>query len=201
MFFRSVLPYAENALEPYISKNTVNFHYHKHHQTYVDNLNKLLEDFPSFMEEDPSLEKVILEFYNYPKHLRVFNNAAQVWNHDFFWKSMKHLGGGKPTGPILKKIEENFDSYENFCSLFIESGLSQFGSGWVWLVETKDHHLEIIKTANADLPMVYDKKALITCDVWEHAYYLDYQNRRKDFLQVFLDHLVNWDFAVANLLS
>ncbi len=129
----------------------------------------------------------------------IFNNAAQVWNHAFFWHCMKPNGGGQPTGAIAEKINTAFGSYEKFAAEFKQAALTQFGSGWAWLVQEGDT-LKIIKTPNADLPMVHNQTALLTCDVWEHAYYLDYQNRRADFVQTFLDHLLNWDFVNQNLV-
>jgi len=186
------LPYAEDALAPYISARTLFYHYGKHHKGYVDALNKLVKEkglTPS------SLDEVIKMSSKDPELKTVFNNAAQDWNHTFYWSSMMPKGGGKPTGPILDLIIKTFGSYEDFKKQFIEAGTKLFGSGWVWLVMDKDNTLKIVSTKDGDLPMIHDQKALLTCDVWEHAYYLDYQNRRKDYVEVFLDHLVNWDFA------
>ena len=191
------LPYSLSALEPHISANTLSFHHGKHHQTYVTNLNNLLQNSPL---QDLSLEEVILASADKSDLVGIFNNAAQVWNHTFFWNSMKPQGGGKPTSKVGELINSTFGSYENFASEFKQIALSQFGSGWTWLV-LDGEALKIIKTANADLPMVKGMKALLTCDVWEHAYYLDYQNRRADYVDIFLNHLVNWDFAEANLLA
>ena len=185
------LPYDKNALSPHISEQTIDFHYGKHHQTYITNLNNLVKDTHN---QEKTLEELIhLSAFN-SDLVGIFNNAAQVWNHTFFWNCMKPNGGGLPTGKIAQKINKNFGSYEIFASNFKQAAISQFGSGWAWLVEEGDE-LKIIKTANADLPMIYKQTALLTCDVWEHAYYLDYQNRRADFVQTFLDHLVNWDFV------
>lgn len=189
------LPYSLSALEPHISANTLSFHHGKHHQTYVTNLNNLLQNSPL---QNLSLEEVILASADKSELVGIFNNAAQVWNHTFFWNSMKPQGGGKPTGKISDLISSAFGSYETFASEFKQTALSQFGSGWTWLV-LDGEALKIIKTANADLPMVKGMKALLTCDVWEHAYYLDYQNRRADYVDIFLNHLINWDFAEANL--
>ena len=189
------LPYAQNALEPYISARTLSFHYGKHHQTYVDNLNKLVAGTPTAGQ---SLEKIIVENAGKPDKAGIFNNAAQVWNHTFFWKSMKPGGGGQPTGRLLALIGKSFGTVDEFKTAFVAAGVAQFGSGWVWLVQEGDG-LEIVKTSNADTPVAHGQTALLTCDVWEHAYYLDYQNRRKDFIQAFLDHLANWDFAMSQL--
>lgn len=191
------LPYAQNALEPHISANTFSFHHGKHHNTYVVNLNKMIDGTPLASK---SLEEIILDSAGDASKAGIFNNAAQVWNHTFFWHSMKPGGGGKPTGKIAKLIDESFGSYEKFAEEFKAAGAGQFGSGWAWLVEDGGK-LAVVKTPNAELPMTKGKKALLTCDVWEHAYYLDYQNRRPDFLAAFLDHLVNWDFAEKNLAA
>jgi Fe-Mn family superoxide dismutase len=189
------LPYDLNALEPYISANTLSFHYGKHHQAYVTNLNSLIEGTEL---ANKSLEDIIRITAGDRDKVGVFNNAAQVWNHTFYWHSMAPQGGGKPKGKLAEKINEDFGSYEEFTKLFKQAGVTQFGSGWAWLVLNKDDQLEIIKTANADLPLVHGKKALFTCDVWEHAYYLDYQNRRPDYMETFLNHLINWEFAEKN---
>lgn len=190
------LPYAKNALAPYISEQTLDFHYGKHHQAYVTNLNNLVQG----TENEPkSIEELIKLSFNKPNMIGIFNNAAQVWNHTFFWNCMTQGGGGAPTGLIAEKINQAFGSYEKFASEFKQAALSQFGSGWAWLVQEGDS-IKITKTANADLPIVHGQTALLTCDVWEHAYYLDYQNRRADFVQTFLDNLVNWDFVNSNLI-
>lgn len=191
------LPYAENALEPTISARTMSFHYGKHHKGYVDALNKLIAD--SELESMP-LEEVIRVTTNSKDKdgPAIFNSAAQVWNHTFFWNSMKPHGGGKPSGLLLEKIEKSFGSFGKFKEAFSAAAVSQFGSGWVWLVVEGDG-LKVIKTSNADTPVAHGQKALLCCDVWEHAYYLDYQNRRKDFVEAFLDKLANWDFAAAQL--
>ena len=189
------LPYAENALEPHISAKTMSFHYGKHHQGYVNNLNKLVAGTPMAAA---SLESIVADTAGKEDQTAVFNNAAQVWNHDFFWQSMKPAGGGKPVGKLAEMIDKSFGSYEAFATAFQTTGLAQFGSGWVWLVQDGET-LKIVKTPNADTPAAHGQHALLTCDVWEHAYYLDYQNRRKDFVQIFLDNLVNWDFAASRL--
>ncbi len=185
------LPYAQDALEPHISANTLSFHYGKHHQAYVTNLNKLIE---GTKLENETLENIILASAKDPAQAGIFNNAAQVWNHTFYWDSMKPNGGGKPTGALLAKIEKDFGGYDKFVEAFKQAGATQFGSGWAWLVLDGDT-LKVTKTPNADLPMAHGQKALLTMDVWEHAYYLDYQNRRPDYIATFLDKLVNWDFA------
>jgi len=189
------LPYSENALEPYTSAKTISFHYGKHHKTYVDNLNKAAAG--TDLEGQP-LEQVIRTVAGDPKRVAVFNNAAQVWNHSFFWSCMKPSGGGRPQGDVAKRIETAFGSYEKFAEQFKAAAVGRFGSGWGWLVD-EGGTLKIVSSSNADTPMVSRQKALLTVDVWEHAYYLDYQNRRPDFVQAFLDHLVNWDFVAANM--
>ena len=189
------LPYEQNALEPYITANTLSFHYGKHHQAYVTNLNGLLKDSPL---ANASLEEVIMDSAKDPAKSGIFNNAAQVWNHTFYWNSMKPNGGGAPQGAIGKKIDADFGSFDAFKEEFKKAGTTQFGSGWAWLV-LDGGKLKVTKTGNADLPMVHGQKALLTMDVWEHAYYLDYQNRRPDYISTFLDKLVNWEFAEKNL--
>jgi Fe-Mn family superoxide dismutase len=190
------LPYSQEALEPILSARTMSFHYGKHHQAYVDALNKLVVGTP--WAAGQSLETIVKETAGLADKAAVFNNAAQAWNHDFFWKSMKPGGGGKPAGRLLQLIEASFGSYDTFKTAFTDTAISQFGSGWTWLVQEGDS-LRIVKTANADTPLAHGQHPLLTCDVWEHAYYLDYQNRRKDFVQAFLDHLANWDFAASLL--
>lgn len=187
------LPYAQNALEPHISAETLGFHHGKHHQKYVDTLNDLIK---GTSYESQSLEEIIRASHG--KDAGVFNNAAQVWNHTFYWNSMKPGGGGAPDGSLAAAIDRDFGSFDQFCTAFKQAGATQFGSGWAWLVAGDGDKLEIIKTPNAELPMTQGKKALLTADVWEHAYYLDYQNRRPDYLDVFLKSLVNWDFAARN---
>ena len=189
------LPYANTALEPYISANTFSFHYSKHHQAYVTNLNNLVKDTPM---ASMSLEQVIMESAKDTTKAGIFNNAAQVWNHTFYWDSMKPNGGGKPSGELAKKIDADFGGYDKFVEAFKQAATTQFGSGWAWLVLDGDK-LKVTKTGNADLPMAHGQKALLTIDVWEHAYYLDFQNKRPDYITTFLDKLVNWDFAAKNL--
>jgi len=191
------LPYEKSALEPYMSAKTLEFHHGKHHKTYVETLNKLIAG-TSF--EKASLEDIIENTAEDEKQKGLFNNAGQVWNHNFFWNSMKPKGGGAPQGDLAKAIEKAFGSLDDFKSKFKEAATTQFGSGWTWLVAGHGK-LEIVKTSNAVNPLISGQKALLTCDVWEHAYYLDYQNRRPDMVQAFLDHLVNWDFAAKNLAA
>jgi Fe-Mn family superoxide dismutase len=189
------LPYAKDALQPHISANTLDFHHGKHHNAYVVNLNNLTKDTALASK---SLEEVIIAVAGDPAKAAVFNNAAQVWNHTFYWHCMKPGGGGEPSGQVATAITSAFGSLEKFKEEFKNACVTQFGSGWGWLVSDKGT-LKITKTANADTPMVHGQTALLTCDVWEHAYYLDYQNRRPDYVQVFMDHLINWDFVAANL--
>jgi Fe-Mn family superoxide dismutase len=184
------LPYAKDALAPHISAETLDFHYGKHHQAYVTNLNKLVEGKP---EEKKSLEEIILSSDG-----GTFNNAAQVWNHTFYWSSMKPHGGGQPTGDLLAAITRDFGSFDKFKEDFTTAATTQFGSGWAWLV-LKSGKLSVTKTGNADLPLKHGQKALLTLDVWEHAYYIDYRNARPKYIETFLTSLANWDFALANL--
>ncbi len=186
------LPYAKDALAPHLTAETLDFHHGKHHNAYVVNLNKLLEGKP---EAEKSLEEVILASDG-----GVFNNAAQIWNHTFYWSSMKPGGGGEPTGDLKAAIDRDFGSFAKFKEEFSAAAATQFGSGWAWLV-VKDGKLSVTKTANADLPMKHGQTALLTCDVWEHAYYIDYRNARPKYVETFLNHLANWDFAAANLAS
>jgi len=186
------LPYAQDALAPTISAETMEYHYGKHHQTYVDNLNKAVA---GTADENASLEDIIMKAEG-----PLFNNAAQVWNHTFFWNSLSPNGGGQPTGAIADRIAADFGGYDAFRAQITDAGLTHFGSGWAWLVE-KDGKLAIMKTPNADLPMKHGAKALFTIDVWEHAYYIDYRNARAKFIEVVLDNLINWDFVNANLAS
>jgi len=189
------LPYEQNALEPHISANTLSFHYGKHHQAYVTNLNGLIKDGPLASK---SLEEIIKTSAGKADQAGVFNNAAQVWNHTFYWSSMKPGGGGKPSGAIAAKIDSDLGGYDKFVDAFKTAGATQFGSGWAWLV-LDGGKLKVTKTPNADLPMARGQTALLTMDVWEHAYYLDYQNARPNYIQTFLEKLVNWDFANKNL--
>jgi Fe-Mn family superoxide dismutase len=192
------LPYEKNALEPHMSANTFDFHHGKHHNTYVVNLNGLLDGSDL---AGKSLEDIIMATAGDAAKAGMFNNAAQVWNHTFFWNSMKPGGGGAPSGDLAAKIDSDLGGFDAFKDAFKQAGATQFGSGWAWLVVGDGGKLEVVKTPNAENPMTQGKTPLLTCDVWEHAYYLDYQNRRPDFLAAFLDNLVNWDFAAANLAN
>jgi len=185
------LPYEKNALAPHISAETLDYHHGKHHQAYVTNLNKLIEGKP---EASKTLEEIILA-----SEAGVFNNAAQIWNHTFYWHCMKPSGGGQPTGDLADAIQRDFGGVEKFAEEFSNAATTQFGSGWAWLVLGKDKKLAVTKTANADLPMKHGQKALLTIDVWEHAYYIDYRNARPKYIETFLKSLVNWQFALENL--
>lgn len=190
------LPYANDALAPHITPETIEFHHGKHHNAYVVNLNNLIKDTDL---ADKDLEAIIQAVAGDASKAGVFNNAAQVWNHTFYWNSMKPNGGGKPTGAIAAKIDADFGSYEKFVELFTAAATTQFGSGWAWLVVGVDGKLAITKTGNADTPIVHGQKPLLTIDVWEHAYYIDFRNLRPKYIATFLESLVNWDFANANL--
>lgn len=191
------LPYDKSALEPHISAKTLDFHHGKHHQAYVTNLNKLI-DGTEYASQD--LDSIIMASHGDATKAGIFNNAAQVWNHTFYWNCMKPNGGGKPGDDLMNKINNAFGSFEAFKTEFHAAAISQFGSGWAWLV-LDGNDVKIVKTPNAGLPMTANQKALLTCDVWEHAYYLDYQNRRPDYVTTFLEHLVNWDFVEKTLRS
>ena len=185
------LPYPKDALEPHISARTLDFHHGKHHNAYVVNTNNLIKGTEL---EDLDLETIIRKSATDPAKAGLFNNAAQVWNHGFFWRCMKPGGGGAPTGAVAKKIDADFGSYAAFVEAFKNAGATQFGSGWAWLI-LDNGKLKVVKTGNADTPLAHNQKALLTVDVWEHAYYLDYQNRRPDYLTTFIDKLINWDFV------
>jgi len=189
------LPYPKNALEPYTSAHTLDLHHDKHHQAYVDTLNKLVE---GSALAGRSLEEVIRATYQDSAKSSVFNNAAQVWNHNFFWHCMKPHGGGRPSGDLADAIGRDLGGFAKFTEDFAAAATGQFGSGWAWLVADKGK-LKITHTSNAGDPVVTGQHALLTCDVWEHAYYLDFENRRPDFVKAFLEHLVSWDFAAENL--
>ena len=185
------LPYAQDALAPHISAETLEFHYGKHHQAYVTNLNNLAK---GTEYENLDLEAIIRK----APAGGIFNNAAQVWNHTFFWNSLKPNGGGEPVGALAAAIAKKWGSFAEFRQAFQASATSNFGSGWTWLVKKADGNLDIVNTSNAGTPLTTGDKPLITVDVWEHAYYIDYRNRRPDFVAAFLDKLVNWDFAAEN---
>lgn len=191
------LPYASDALAPHITAETLGFHHGKHHKAYVDKANAAIEgtDYAGL-----SLEDAIQKSWD-EKNTGLFNNVGQIWNHTFYWNSMSPNGGGKPTGAIAEAIDASFGSYDNFVKEFSAAGAGQFGSGWAWLVKAGDK-LEVRKTLNAETPLTEaGVTPLLTMDVWEHAYYLDFQNRRPDYINAFLENLVNWDFANANLAN
>ena len=195
MFTLPPLPYPENALAPVISANTLSFHYGKHHKAYVDNLNKLVAGTEL---EGATLEKIIKDTAGKADKSGVFNNAAQVWNHTFYWSCLRGNGGGKPSGRIAQMIDSDLGGYDNFKKEFAQACVTQFGSGWGWLV-AQGGKLAIMKTPNAEPPFVKGATPLLTVDVWEHAYYLDYQNRRPDYVNAVIDRLLNWEFAAENL--
>jgi len=189
------LPYPDNALEPVISANTISFHYGKHTKLYYDNTNKLLEAKPM---AGMTLEKVFIEAAKDAAAMALFNNAAQAWNHTFYWNGLKAGGGGMPKGKLAEMIHASFGGFEDCAKALTEAGVSQFGSGWAWLV-VEGGTIKAVKTGNAGNPMTNGQKPLLAIDVWEHAYYLDYQNRRVDYVKAVLDKLVNWDFVAKNL--
>ncbi len=195
MFTLPPLPYPDNALDPVISANTLSFHYGKHHKTYVETLNKLVA---GTEYESATLEKIITDTAGKADKMPIFNNAAQTWNHTFYWNGFKPGGGGKPTGRVAQMIESDLGGFEQFKKDFAQAGVTQFGSGWAWLV-AEGGKLKLVKTGNAENPLTKGQVPLLTLDVWEHAYYLDYQNRRVDHLAAAIDKLLNWDFANANL--
>jgi Fe-Mn family superoxide dismutase len=195
-FTLPALPYAKDALAPHMSAETFEYHHGKHHNAYVTNLNGLVEKDASL--QGKSLEDLILLSAKDDSKAGVFNNAAQVWNHTFFWSCMKPQGGGTPTGALLAKIEADFGSFDAFKAAFTQAATTQFGSGWAWLV-LDNGTLKVTKTGNAGTPMTSGQVALLTIDVWEHAYYIDYRNLRPKFIETFLSSLVNWDFVAENL--
>lgn len=194
------LPYLNNALEPVISSNTISFHYGKHHNGYVQKLNELIEN---SQFSTMTLTEIMTTSHQTPPFTPIFNNAAQVWNHDFYWKSMAPYKTSSldPTKSLAKLIDKKFGTFEKFVTDFVAKGVGAFGSSWAWLIITKDHELEIFTTSNADSPILHSKKPLFTIDLWEHSYYLDYQNRRADYIKASLENLVNWSFAEKNLES
>lgn len=183
------LPYGMEALQPHISKETLEFHYGKHHRAYVDNLNKLIAN-TEFANQ--TLEAIILKSSG-----GIFNNAAQVWNHTFYWNCLKPNGGGLPKGKLADAINQSFGSFDAFKEKFTQTAITTFGSGWAWLVKKQDGSIDLVSTSNAATPMTQNQKALLTCDVWEHAYYIDYRNARPKYLEHFWE-LINWDFVAAN---
>jgi superoxide dismutase, Fe-Mn family len=189
------LPYADDALDPVVSAKTISFHYGKHHAAYVNNLNGLVKGTPY---ESMSLEDIVKKSAKDEKAKGIFNNAAQIWNHNFYWESMTPKGGD-PTGKMLDAVKSSFGGVKEFKEAFQKAAVGQFGSGWAWLVKGADGKLKITTTSNADTPLAHGETALFTCDVWEHAYYLDFQNRRPDHVTAWLDKLANWSFAEKNL--
>jgi superoxide dismutase, Fe-Mn family len=189
------LPYGDDALAPVISANTIGFHYGKHHKGYLDNLNKLIV---GTEYADLTLEKIITATAGNAEKTAIFNNAAQSWNHSFYWQSLRPKGGGEPPAALKKKIEATFGSVDACRKELVTAATTQFGSGWAWLV-LEGEKLKVVKTANADTPLAKGMKPLLTIDVWEHAYYLDYQNRRADYVNAVLEKLINWEFAAKNL--
>jgi len=189
------LPYADNALAPVITARTMGFHYGKHHRGYVNNLNKLVA---GTEYADMPLQKIIIRTAGRPDKKAIFNNAAQTWNHAFYWQSLKPNGGGEPPAALKQQIEASFGSVETCKQEFAGAAMSQFGSGWAWLV-LDGNKLRVKKTGNADLPLTAGMKPLLTIDVWEHAYYLDYQNRRADYVNAVIDRLINWEFVMQNV--
>ena len=186
------LPYAKNALAPHLSEETLEFHYGKHHQTYVTNLNNLV---PGTEFEDLSLEEIVKKSSG-----GIFNNAAQIWNHTFYWNSLSPNGGGQPTGALAEAIDAKFGSFAAFQEEFTKCAVTTFGSGWAWLVKNADSSLALVSTSNAGCPLTSGQTPLLTCDVWEHAYYIDYRNVRPKYLEAFWA-LVNWEFATANFAA
>lgn len=195
-FILPELPYNKGDFAPSLSAESFDYHYGKHHQAYVTNLNNLLQDQQDLQKM--SLEAIIISSAKDSTKSSIFNNAAQVWNHSFFWHSIKPKGGGRPSSKILKLIDKDFTNYENFVAEFKQAAISQFGSGWVWVV-FNEGKLQIVKTSNADTPITKSIKPLLACDVWEHAYYIDYRNKRPDYVSVYLDSLVNWQFCEENM--
>jgi Fe-Mn family superoxide dismutase len=191
------LPYDYTALEPYISKSTLEFHHDKHHAAYVNKYNDAVKGTEL---DSKSIEEVIKAIAGDSSKSGLFNNAAQAWNHTFYWQCMKPNGGGTPTGELAKKIAANFGSFEKFVEEFKNAGATQFGSGWAWLV-LDENTLKVTKTLNADNPLTSGQVPLLTMDVWEHAYYLDYQNKRPEYIDTFINKVVNWDFVAKNLAS
>lgn len=191
------LPYGYDDLVPHISRETLEYHHDKHHQTYVTNLNKAIAGTEL---EGKTLEEIIVATAKDTSKAGIFNNAAQVWNHTFYWNSMKPNGGGQPTGVLAEKINAAFGSYEKFAEEFANAAATQFGSGWAWLIADEiNGDLSILKTSNADTPLAHGKIAVLTIDVWEHAYYIDFRNARPKYISTFLENLVNWDYATAKL--
>lgn len=197
-FILPELPFDKNSFLPHFSSETFDFHHGKHHMAYVTNLNNLLQNHQELTQK--SLEEII-EISSKDNSLApIFNNAAQIWNHTFFWHSIKPQGGGKPGEKLMAQIAEDFGSFENFLAEFKQAAISQFGSGWAWLV-WHEEKLKIVKTANADTPITKSMHPILACDVWEHAYYIDYRNKRPDYVSCYLENMINWEFAEKHFLS
>lgn len=196
-YSQPALPYADNALAPHISTETIGFHYGKHHATYIKKYNNMVAGTPF---DDQNIEDVIVATANNPEKAGLFNNGAQAWNHSFYWNSLSPNGGGKPSGEIAGKIDTDFGNYDAFKEELANAAATQFGSGWAWLVLDKGQ-LKVVKTANAQTPLTSGMIPILTIDVWEHAYYLDFQNRRPDYVAAVIDDLLNWDFASQNFLN
>ena len=196
-YSQPALPYADNALAPHISTETIGFHYGKHHATYIKKYNDMVAGTPF---DDQNIEDVIVATANNPEKTGLFNNGAQAWNHSFYWNSLSPNGGGKPSGEIAGKIDTDFGNYDAFKEELANAAATQFGSGWAWLVLDKGQ-LKVVKTANAQTPLTSGMIPILTIDVWEHAYYLDFQNRRPDYVAAVIDDLLNWDFASQNFLN
>jgi len=188
------LPYSKDSFLPYFTAETFDYHHGGHHKSYVTNLNNLFKNDESLIGK--TLEELITTSNN--SNQAIFNNAAQIWNHTFFFHSIKPNGGGRPQGNVSERINKDFGSFENFATEFKQAATSQFGSGWVWLV-VNDGRLQIVKTANAETPITKGLQPILACDVWEHAYYIDYRNRRPDYISIFIDHMINWEFVESNL--
>lgn len=196
MFSLPSLPYAEDALAPVISANTLSFHYGKHHKTYVDNLNNLVKDTEY---ESMDLQALIRKVADNSEKIGIFNNAAQTWNHTFYWNGLNPRGARAPSGQLAQLIDESFGGFDAMKAKLAEAAIGQFGSGWAWLVQDESGKLQVIKTGNAGVPFTQGLTPLMTIDVWEHAYYLDYQNRRADYVKAVIDQLLDWDFAAKGL--
>jgi len=196
-YSQPALPYADNALAPHISADTIGFHYGKHHATYIKKYNDMVAGTP---HDDQNIEDVIVATANNPEKAGLFNNGAQAWNHSFYWNSLSPNGGGKPSGEIAGKIDTDFGSYDAFKKELASAAATQFGSGWAWLA-LDNGQLKVVKTANAQTPLTNGMVPILTIDVWEHAYYLDYQNRRPDYVAAVIGELLNWDFASQNFLN
>lgn len=192
------LPYEPEALAPHISAQTLEFHHGKHHKAYVDKANELVAESSDPDLKDAVIEHIVVRAARNPELTELFNNAAQAWNHSFFWQCLTPEGGKRPSAALAKKIDADLGGYESFAKKFEEAATKQFGSGWAWLV-LDCGKLKVIKTGNADMPLIHGQIPLLTLDVWEHAYYLDYQNRRPDYIKAVIQNLLNWEFAEANL--